>query len=170
MSFRTTRGKTPGLIGQSQTLARRAWMDVPTDGWRRVTSESSKPGAHLPTARRTFPLEFKAEAVKLVTEQGRSFVEAAVNPPGRGQAAHDGARHLEKSDGLLRQGLVMRYGFVESHRGRWPVRMMCRVLRSPPRATTTGEEAAEAVPRGGGDALDRAGGTHGRTVSSRACR
>jgi len=31
----------------------------------------------MPTTRRTFTPEFKAEAVKLVTEQGRSFVEAA---------------------------------------------------------------------------------------------
>src|SRR3954469_3224431 len=40
----------------------------------------------------------------------------------------DGARHPERSDGLLRQGVVMRYDFVEAHRGRWPVRLMCRVL------------------------------------------
>ncbi len=31
----------------------------------------------MPTTRRTFTPEFKAEAVKLVTEQGRSFVEAS---------------------------------------------------------------------------------------------
>jgi transposase len=31
----------------------------------------------MPTTRRTFTPEFKAEAVGLVTEQGRSFVEAA---------------------------------------------------------------------------------------------
>src|SRR3954465_7416956 len=31
----------------------------------------------MPTIRRTFTPEFQAEAVKLVTEQGRSFVEAA---------------------------------------------------------------------------------------------
>ena len=124
----------------------------------------------MPTTRRTFTPEFKAEAVKLVTEQGRSFVEVARDldigestlrswrqaiakggsrgvpragqparpgggaapPPGREQAAHDGARHLEKSDGLLRQGVVMRYDFVEAHRGRWPVRLMCRVLRVSP--------------------------------------
>src|SRR5688500_2031238 len=36
---------------------------------------------------------------------------------------------LERSDGLLRQGGVMRYDFVERHRGRWPVRLMCRVPR-----------------------------------------
>jgi transposase len=31
----------------------------------------------MPTTRRTFTAEFKAEAVNLVTEQGRSFVEVA---------------------------------------------------------------------------------------------
>ena len=31
----------------------------------------------MPTTRRTFTAEFKAEAVKLVTEQGRSFVEVS---------------------------------------------------------------------------------------------
>jgi transposase len=31
----------------------------------------------MPTTRRTFTPEFKAEAVRLVTEQGRSFVEVA---------------------------------------------------------------------------------------------
>ena len=31
----------------------------------------------MPQTRRTFTPEFKAEAVKLVTEQGRGFVEAA---------------------------------------------------------------------------------------------
>jgi transposase len=31
----------------------------------------------MPTVRRTFTPEFKAEAVKLVTEQGRSFVEVS---------------------------------------------------------------------------------------------
>src|SRR6185437_4262117 len=49
--------------------------------------------------------------------------------PGREQTADHGARHPEKSDGLLRQGVVMRYDLVERHRGRWPVRLMCRALR-----------------------------------------
>src|SRR4051794_20372057 len=44
----------------------------------------------------------------------------------------DGARHPEESDGLLRQGVVMRYDFVEAHRGRWPIRLMCRVLAVSP--------------------------------------
>ena len=120
--------------------------------------------------RRTFTPEFKAEAVKLVTEQGKSLAEVARDldlgesllrswkqalaaerrpglprpgqparprggaapPPGREQAAHDGARHPKKSDGLLRQGVVMRYDFIEDHRGRWPVRLMCRVLDVSP--------------------------------------
>ena len=103
-------------------------------------------------ARRTFTPEFKVQAVKLVTEQGKSIAEVARDldlgesllrswkqalaaerrpglprpgqparpgggaapPPRREQAAPDGARHPEKSDGLLRQGVVMRYGL---HRG-----------------------------------------------------
>ena len=52
--------------------------------------------------------------------------------PGGEQASHDRARHPERSDGLLRQGVVMRYDFVERHRGQWPpVRTICRVLRVP---------------------------------------
>jgi putative transposase len=47
----------------------------------------------------------------------------------------------------------MRYGFVESHRGRWPVRLMCRVLRVSPggyydwrgRPTSTGERRRVAL-------------------------
>ena len=117
-------------------------------------------------ARRTFTPEFKVQAVKLVTEQGKSIAEVARDldlgesllrgwkdgarrrrrrglprprqparpgggaapPPRREQAAPDGARHFKKSDGLLREGVVVRYGFIEAHRGRWPVRLMCRVL------------------------------------------
>ena len=124
----------------------------------------------MPTTRRTFTPEFKAEAVKLVTEQGRSFVEVAKDLdigestlrswrqaiatggaqafPGRGNppALEEELRRLradlkrltmeprraEKSDGLLRQGVVLRDDFVERHRGRWPVRLMCRVLRVSP--------------------------------------
>src|SRR3989337_553669 len=36
----------------------------------------------------------------------------AAPPPRREQAAPDGARHFKKSDGLLRQGVVVRYGFL----------------------------------------------------------
>ena len=70
--------------------------------------------------RRTFTPEFKVQAVKFVTEQGRSVAEVARD------------LDLSESDGLLRQGVVMRYGFVERHRGRWPVRLMSRVLGVSP--------------------------------------
>jgi putative transposase len=35
---------------------------------------------------------------------------------------------LKKSDGLLRQGVVVRYQFIEGHRRQWPTRLMCRAL------------------------------------------
>nr|WP_165253776.1 IS3 family transposase [Paludisphaera soli] len=117
--------------------------------------------------RRTFTPEFKAEAVKLVTDHGKSLAEVAHDLglgesmlrawkaalakggdqafPGKGNppALEEELRRLraevkrltmerdvlKKGDGLLRQGVVMRYDFVERHRGRWPVRLMCRVLR-----------------------------------------
>ena len=42
----------------------------------------------------------------------------------------------------------MRYDFVERHRGRWPVRLMCRVLRVCPGGyRRLAGEAAE--PQGG---------------------
>ena len=146
----------------------------------------------MPTTRRTFTPEFKAEAVKLVTEQGRSFVEVARdldigestlrgwrqaldkngpnafpgrgNPPaleeelrrpaGRCQATHDGARHPEKRDGLLRQGVVMRYDFIQRHQERWPVRTMCRVLHVSSgwllRLARKAEEPQDTTTRGPG--------------------
>jgi putative transposase len=39
---------------------------------------------------------------------------------------------FKKSDGLLREGVVVRYGFIEAHRGCWPVRLMCQVLGVAP--------------------------------------
>ena len=146
--------------------------------------------------RRTFTPEFKAEAVKLVTEQGKSLAEVARDldlgesmlrsleagpgqgrrpglprpgqparpgggaapPPGREQAAHDGARHPEKSDGLLRQGVVMRYDFVEAPPGAMagpadvpgPARLPRRLLRLA------------------GKAAERQGGSGARPWSSRS--
>ncbi|WP_390835500.1 IS3 family transposase [Tautonia plasticadhaerens] len=120
--------------------------------------------------RRTFTPEFKAEAVRLVTEQSKSLAEVARELdlgegllrswkqalakrgggafPGKGTPpAHEEELRrlrakvkrltmerdvLKKATAFLRQGVVMRYGFVEDHRGRWPVRLMCRVLRVSP--------------------------------------
>nr|WP_206108271.1 IS3 family transposase [Paludisphaera soli] len=120
--------------------------------------------------RRTFTPEFKAEAVRRITEQGKSLSEVARELdlgesmlrawkqaiaaqgeqafPGRGNppALEEELRRLraevkrltmereilKKATGLLRQGVVMRYDFVEAHRGRWPVRLMCRILAVSP--------------------------------------
>ena len=46
---------------------------------------------------------------------------------GSGQA-QDGARHPEKSRGLLREGVDVKFGFVAKHRGIWPVGLMCEAL------------------------------------------
>lgn len=43
---------------------------------------------------------------------------------GSGQAKN-GARHLEKSCALLRQGAAVKFGFVAKHREAWPVDLVC---------------------------------------------
>jgi transposase InsO family protein len=116
--------------------------------------------------RRSYTPEFKAEAVRLVTEQGYSVAEAARSlgvhetllrswkqaaeaqgerafpgpgklpplrggeppPAGREQAAPGGARHPKKSYGALRPGGAVIFRFIEEHRDRWPVRVLCQAL------------------------------------------
>jgi transposase-like protein len=107
--------------------------------------------------RRSFTREFKVEAVKLVTEKGYSFTEAArslgITPAllhawktalenkgsqafpagtpaaaGRKQTAADGVRHFKKSDGILRQGIAVIFAFIEQHRDLWSVTVLCRTL------------------------------------------
>jgi hypothetical protein len=43
-------------------------------------------------------------------------------------ACENGARHLKKSDGVLRQGISVKYAFIERHRRDWPVSTQCFVL------------------------------------------
>ena len=57
------------------------------------------------------------EAIKPPPARAARPGGGTASPPGRSQAAHDGARHPEKSAGLLHQGVVMRCDFVEAHRG-----------------------------------------------------
>ena len=60
--------------------------------------------------------------------------------------AQDGARHPEKSRGLFRQGVDVKFGFVAKHRGAWPVVMMCEALgvsRSGFYAWLSGREVAK---------------------------
>ena len=38
-------------------------------------------------------------------------------------------RDTKKSDGILREGIAVRYAFVERHHGSWPIMVQCRVLQ-----------------------------------------
>src|SRR5271169_5905520 len=44
------------------------------------------------------------------------------------EAHADGARHPKKSGGVFREGVAVRYAFVERHRKVWPAAVQCRVL------------------------------------------
>jgi putative transposase len=59
-------------------------------------------------------------------DEGRA-AEIARLKQGGGQA-QDGARHPEKSRGLLREGVDVKFGFVAKNRGAWPVDWMCEAL------------------------------------------
>src|SRR2546429_5602108 len=45
------------------------------------------------------------------------------------RAAADGARDFKKSGGILCKGAAVKFRFVRHHRKRWPVEVMCRVLK-----------------------------------------
>src|SRR5262249_52689148 len=49
-------------------------------------------------------------------------------PQGREPPPPDGASHLKKSDGLLRQGGSVIFPFIEAHKDVWPVPLMCETL------------------------------------------
>lgn len=65
-----------------------------------------------------------------VPRQGRDEARAGRDRAAAqgGCQAQDGARHPEKSRGLLRQGVDVKFGFVAKHRGAWPVNLMCEAL------------------------------------------
>src|SRR5690606_8125730 len=44
-------------------------------------------------------------------------------------AVADGAGDFKKSDGLLREGVEMKFRFIDEHRTRWPITLQCEVLR-----------------------------------------
>src|SRR5947199_217835 len=56
----------------------------------------------------------------------------AAPPARREQAAAGGARHPKKSGGVLRQGGDVTFRFIEAHKGRWPVRLLCETLDVSP--------------------------------------
>ena len=50
-------------------------------------------------------------------------------PAARGEcAAADGAGDFKKSDGLLRQGVAMRFAIIQDHQAVWPITIQCEVL------------------------------------------
>ena len=55
------------------------------------------------------------------TRQAPALRGGASPAPRREQAAAGGARHLKKSDGLLRQGGAVIFPFIEEHHEQWPV-------------------------------------------------
>jgi putative transposase len=64
------------------------------------------------------------------------FADAVASGPGVGDHAVEtgarsyahGARRAKKSDRHLRGGAEMSFRFIRDHAGRWPIRLMCRVL------------------------------------------
>src|SRR5216683_975897 len=50
-------------------------------------------------------------------------------PAAREPDAADGARHPKKSDGLLREGEPVRFGFIAAEKAAFPVRLLCRTLQ-----------------------------------------
>src|SRR6185437_2312774 len=53
-------------------------------------------------------------------------------PPRRQQAPPGRARHFKKSGGVLRQGGARTFRFIQEHRDRWPVRLLCETLEVSP--------------------------------------
>ena len=50
----------------------------------------------------------------------------------RGSAAADGAGDPEKGGGLLREGEPVRFGFIQTEKATYPVRVLCRTLQVSP--------------------------------------
>lgn len=47
----------------------------------------------------------------------------------RAGAREDGARHIGKGHGVLRESAAVKYAVVQRHRRVWPISVQCRVLR-----------------------------------------
>ena len=66
-----------------------------------------------------------------VSRQGRDEARAGQDRAASqgSRQAHNGARHLEKSRGLLCQGVDVKFGVVAKHRGTWPANLNVRGAR-----------------------------------------
>src|SRR5450830_1089351 len=66
--------------------------------------------------------------------QGRRRQAGVCRANGAGPTAsttgtnHDGARHLKKSDGVLRARVAVKYAWIAMHKKLWPVTLTCEVL------------------------------------------
>ena len=58
-------------------------------------------------------------------ECGANGARAAEGGTGAGE---DGARHFKKSDGVLREGVSVKYAWVTRHKRQWPISLQCEVL------------------------------------------
>ena len=82
-------------------------------------------GIH-PNLLRTWKQRIEAENEDTsLTEDERMETRTAA---GRESSAAYGARHIKKSDGLLRERKELRFEFIEKHREEWPIKVMCEVL------------------------------------------
>ncbi len=98
-------------------------------------------------SRRIYTAEFKQEAVPTVTKQGLSPSEAAdclgilanLLRRWKQELAQQGSpanprqpTTLEAENRQLREGVTMRYWFIDDHRGRWPIDVLdASLLMSP---------------------------------------
>ena len=82
-------------------------------------------GIH-PNLLRSWKRRIEAENEETVTHGGRTDGDGTA--ASRESSAANGARHIKKSGGLLRERKELRFDFIEKHREEWPVKVMCEVL------------------------------------------
>ena len=61
-------------------------------------------------------------------QAGERRADGAGAAAGRAGAGEDGARHPKKSDGVLCEGIAVKYAWIAKHKAVWPVTLMCEVL------------------------------------------
>src|SRR5713101_5864378 len=117
----------------------------------RMKEEEARKGRR---ARRAFTAEFKAGAVRLVLDEGKSIAQVARDldltatsgsflgqdrpdhrgarrageAPQRESRAPDGTGDPKKSRGLLRERECMRFAFIKKEKATYPVTALCRAL------------------------------------------
>src|SRR5262249_13231160 len=75
------------------------------------------------------------------------------SPPHREPATPGGAGHPKKSGGVLRQGGDVSFRFIDEHKGRWPVRLLCETLEVSPAGYYAGQQRPRSAQKQRRDAL-----------------